>query len=413
MAPKETELYETLGVAPDAPFEVIKKGYRKLALKLHPDKNPGDPEAENKFKEVSAAFEILGDEKKRTIYDERGMAGLKEGGGGGDGHSAFDIFDMFFGGGGRRRREGEKAKGRDTVHQLKVTLDELYNGSTRKMQLQKNVICSGCNGIGGKEGSVSKCQTCSGAGVTVNLRQIGPGMVQQIQQPCRPCGQTGEIINDKDRCKQCGGKKVIKERKIIECEIKAGMKDGDKVTFEGEGDQAPDIEPGDIIVVLDEQEHGTFKRKGSDLFMEMTIKLADALCGFQKNIETLDHRKLLIQTVPGEVLDPTCMKALDGEGLPGKYSSAKGKLIINFTVEFPPDNWLSRDKLLSLEGMLADRETYEVNDLSEEVHLQVVPAKFQDPSGEAYRRMSAGGGYYVEDDGDERGGPGGVQCQQA
>jgi len=406
MAPKETGLYDTLGVPTDAPFEVLKKAYRKLALKLHPDKNPDDPEAENKFKEVSSAFEILGDEKTRTKYDELGMEGMKEGGGGG-GHSAHDIFDMFFGGGGRRRRgPGEKEKGKDTVHQIKVTLDELYNGATRKMALQKNIICPGCNGIGGKEGSVKKCDSCNGVGITLQIRQIGPGMVQQVQQPCRPCGQTGEIINNKDRCKQCLGKKVVKEKKVIECEIKPGMKDGEKVTFQGEGDQAPNIEPGDIIIVLDEQEHVTFKRKGSDLFMEMSIKLVDALCGFERNIETLDHRKLLIEIKAGKVLDPTMMKFLDSEGLPGKYTHARGKLVINFTVEFPPDNWLSRDKLSSLESILPDREIYQVNELSEEVHLRPVPG----PTDNGYQRMSSG--HYAEED-DEQGGPGGgVQCQQ-
>ena len=237
------KLYDELGVAPTATPEEIKKAYRKLALKYHPDKNPDDPE---KFKNISAAFEVLSDEKKRRIFDNYGEEGLKEGGGGeghnpfdifdmffgGEGHDPFDIFDMFFGGGGRGRRQpGEKMRGCDTVHQMKVSLEDLYNGTTRQLAVQKNVICENCNGT---------------------------GMVQQIQQPYRHCGKIGEKIREKDRCKNCVGKKMEKQRKILKCDIDKGMKDGQKLTFSGEGDQAPDIEPGDIVIVLDEKEHEVF-----------------------------------------------------------------------------------------------------------------------------------------------------------
>lgn len=222
---KETKLYDVLGVTPESTPAEIKKAYRKLALKYHPDKNPDEPE---KFKEISAAFEVLSDEKKKSIYDKYGEQGLREGSGG-EFHSPFDIFDMFFGGGGGRRRgPGEKARGKDTVHQLKVSLEELYNGAVRQLAVQKNVICDGCNGIGGKEGSVQKCDNCNGTGVDVKLRQIGPGMVQQIQQPCSECNRTGEKIKEKDKCKKCNGKKVIRERKVLECNIYPGMKDGQK-----------------------------------------------------------------------------------------------------------------------------------------------------------------------------------------
>jgi len=405
---KDTKLYDVLGVPPEAPQDQIKKCYRKLALKYHPDKNQ-EADAAEKFKEISAAFEVLSDEKKRKTYDELGLDGLKEGGPGGEFHSPFDIFDMFFGGGGRRRRgPGEKARGRDTVHQLKVTLEELYTGSVRKMALQKKIICPGCEGIGGKPGSVEKCTNCSGTGVDIKMRQIGPGMVQQIQQPCRECDQTGEKIRDKDRCRKCSGKKVIKDRKIIECHITPGMKDGEKITFEGEGDQAPEIQPGDIIVVLDEQEHSVFKRKGSNLHMKMDIELTEALCGFRRNIETLDKRNLLVTSEPGEVIDPSKLKRLADEGLVGKYG--KGDLIIEFTVNFPKDGWIAADKLQMLEKLLPTREPMEVTDLSEEVHLQDVPERGSS-SGGYYRHSSAG--YYDDDDDDPRAQGQGVQCQQS
>lgn len=396
---KETKLYDILGVAPEATQAEIKKAYRKLALKYHPDKNPEDPE---KFKEISAAFEVLSDEKKRTMYDKHGEQGLKEGGAG-DFHSPFDIFDMFFGGaGGGRRRHGEKARGKDTVHQLRVSLEELYNGATRQLAIQKNVICDACDGIGGKEGSVQKCDKCNGTGVDVKLRQIGPGMVQQIQQPCRECNQTGEKIKEKDRCKKCSGKKVIRERKVLECIITAGMKDGQKIKFSEEGDQAPGIDPGDVVIILDEKEHEVFKRSGADLHMKMNIELADALCGFTRMVKTLDNttRYLKIISAPGEVIRPDQPKCIEDEGMPTK-NFRKGKLIIAFEINFPQSNWIKPEKITSLESLLPAREKHVPSDLSEEVHLSDLSEL---PSHGNSR------GYYDEDE-DDRGQGGGVQCQ--
>jgi len=411
---KETKLYDVLGVQPDAPFDQIKKAYRKMALKYHPDKNPDEPE---KFKEISAAFEVLGDEKKRETYDKHGEEGLKEGFGGGEFHSPFDIFDMFFGGGGKRggRHPGGKPKGRDTVHQLKVSLDELYNGATRQLAVQRNIICDGCKGIGGKEGSVQKCDNCNGSGIDVKLRQIGPGMVQQIQQPCRECHQTGEKIREKDKCKKCNGKKVIKERKILDAHIDKGMKDGQKIEFTGEGDQAPDIEPGDIIIVLDEKEHPVYKRHGNDLHIDMDIELADALCGFSRNLETMDKRVLIITSKPGEIIRPKERKSVEDEGMPNPRNPVyKGQLVINFNINFPKENWVDNTKLSQLEKLLPAREKHVAADISEEVHLSRV-----EDVPPNYASGSRGGTYYDEDEEDERyghghGGPGqGVQCQSS
>jgi len=400
---KDTKLYDTLNVTPDVTPELLKKAYRKLALKYHPDKNPDDPE---KFKEISAAFEVLSDPKKKEIYDKYGEEGLKEGGGG-EFHSPFDIFDMFFGGGRKPRGPGEKARGRDTVHQLKVSLEELYNGATRQLALQKNVICSGCDGIGGKAGSVQKCDNCNGSGVDVKLRQIGPGMVQQIQQPCRECNQTGEKIREKDKCKKCNGKKVIKERKILECHIEKGMKDGQKLKFRGEGDQSPEIEPGDIVIVLDEKEHEVFKRKKDDLFMKMEVELSDALCGFTRRVKTLDNRTLLITSLPGEVIRPNELKCIYDEGMPKKYNN-KGRLVIDFDIKFPTEGWIAVEKILQLENLLPPREKHIAADLSEEVHLSNI--EDVPPSHHGYRGGSSA--YYQDGDSDDegqQGGPG-VQC---
>jgi len=399
---KETKLYDILGVTPESTPAEIKKAYRKLALKYHPDKNPDEPE---KFKEISAAFEVLSDEKKKSIYDKYGEQGLSEGGGG-EFHSPFDIFDMFFGGGGGGRRRGEKARGKDTVHQLKVSLEELYNGVVRSLAVQKNVICDGCNGIGGKEGSVQKCDNCNGTGVDVKLRQIGPGMVQQIQQPCSACNRTGEKIKEKDRCKKCNGKKVIRERKVLECDIMPGMKDGQKIKFEQEGDQAPGITPGDIIIVLDEKEHSTFKRDGSDLHLKMNIELADALCGFTRIVKTLQNetRHIKVVSAPGEVIHPNKPKCIEDEGMPVFDRVRKGRLIISFEINFPQNGWLKPNQIASLEKLLPSREKHVPSDLAEEVHL----SEMSELPNHGHGRSSSS--YYEEDD-DQHHPGGGVQCQ--
>ncbi|WAR29609.1 DNJA1-like protein [Mya arenaria] len=297
---KETAYYDELGVKPSSTPEEIKKAYRKLALKFHPDKHPEDPE---KFKHISQAYEVLSDPKKRETYDRGGEEAIKGGGGGGGGgfdfHSPMDIFDMFFGGGRGRQRGPEK--GKDVIHPLKVSLEDLYNGATRKLSLKKKVICSKCEGRGGKEGAVEKCPTCKGQGIQVHIRQLGPGMVQQMQSVCTECGGKRERINPKLRCKTCLGKKTIEDHKILEVHVDKGMKDGENIRFTGEGDQEPGLEAGDIIIVLDEKEHSRFKRNGSDLIMDMELQLVEALCGFHRTIETLDKRSLVIFPKSGTI----------------------------------------------------------------------------------------------------------------
>lgn len=336
---KETRFYDILGVSPNASEQELKKAYRKLALKYHPDKNP---DAGDKFKEISQAFDVLSDAKKRRVYDEEGEDGLKEGGGG-ERHSAMDIFDMFFGGGMRGPRGPRKAK--DVVHQINVTLEELYNGSTRKLALQKNIICPKCDGRGGKEGAVRTCQTCRGSGMEIRVNRLGPGMIQQMQTICSTCRGQKEIINEADRCKTCLGQKVSREKKVLEVQIDKGMTDGQTIRFSGEGDQQPGIEPGDIVIVLDEQKHEKYERQKSNLFYKMQIQLVEALCGFKRYIETMDKRVLLIQSTPGEVIRNEELKCIDNEGMPRyKNPFEKGYLVIQFEVIFPPNNFLKGDK---------------------------------------------------------------------
>ena len=176
--PKETKFYDLLGVNPDSNDSELKKAYRKMALKFHPDKNP---DGADKFKEIAYAYEVLSDENKRRLYDQGGEQALKEGGIGSSAHSPFDLFDMFFGGG---RSAHQRPKGRDKVHKLQVTLENLYNGQERQLSINRDRVCVTCNGIGCKKGCDVRCNECKGRGIITMIHQIAPGMVQQSQRPC-------------------------------------------------------------------------------------------------------------------------------------------------------------------------------------------------------------------------------------
>lgn len=397
---KETAYYDVLGVKPNASNDELKKAYRKLALKYHPDKNPNEGE---KFKQISQAYEILSDPDKRSIYDEGGEAAIKKGGGGNnDFTSPMHLFEMFFGdafSGGRRRER----RGKDLVHQMSVTLEELYNGTVRKLALQKSVICDRCEGRGGKKGAIEKCQQCRGVGVETKIQQVGPGLMHQIEQVCRRCSGQGEIISEKDRCKQCNGRKTVRDRKILEVHVEKGMRDGQKILFSGEGDQEPNLQPGDIVIVLDEKEHHTFMRTGHDLFLKMQIQLVEALCGFQKVIKTLDERDLVITSLPGEVIKNDQTKCIMGEGMPMyKNPFEKGRLIIHFLVVFP--DRIPSELIPTLEQCLPDRPVVTIPINAEECDLVDL-----DPEHES-RRMHNRQAYEEDDEAGYHHGPRVQQC---
>ena len=187
------------------------------------------------------------------------------------------------------------------MHRVTVSLEDLYKGKVSKLALTRNVICGKCNGKGGKEGAVRECDRCNGRGIRIMMRQMGP-MIQQIQQACDECSGTGEIINNKDKCKQCNGKKVVSEKKMLEVHIDKGMKGGDTITFRGESDQSPTAEPGDVIIVVEEKPHERFKRQDDDLIYEHELDLLSALAGGQFIIRHLDDRALVVKLEPGEVI---------------------------------------------------------------------------------------------------------------
>ncbi|CAF4098938.1 unnamed protein product [Rotaria socialis] len=394
----DTKYYDILGVQPNATVDEIRKAYRKLALKLHPDKNNGnDPE---QFKQLSQAYEALSDEKKRSLYDKFGEKVLKEGPNSEGSSDPFDIFNMFFNGSFNNRQDN---RGKNLVHQLSVSLEELYNGAVRKLALQKNVVCNKCKGIGGKREAVSKCTTCNGSGFVVRINQIGPGMIQQMRSHCSDCEGQGEKIDAKDKCKTCDGKKIARERKIVEVHIDKGMEDGKKITFSGEGDQEPGLQSGDIVVVLDEKEHSTFKRDKTDLHMKMQVTLIESLCGFQKVIKTLDNRQLVITSLPGEVIKPGDIKCILNEGMPVyRNPLEKGRLILHFDVQFPNKNEISPENMSKLEALLPQRPQVSIPmDAEECVLLEFDPRQSQN---------SSRNDIYDQDDERHQGGPTQVNC---
>ncbi|VDD95781.1 unnamed protein product [Enterobius vermicularis] len=360
---KETKFYDILGVKPSASESELKKAYRKLALKYHPDKNPNEGE---KFKAISQAYEVLSDPKKREIYDQGGEEALSGAGGGGGFHNPMDIFDMFFGG---TFRSGKKV--RDMIHQLPVTLEQLYRGATKKLKVTRNIVCPSCEGVGGKKGSVLSCPMCDGHGVRVQVTQILPGMVQQTQSTCRNCNGKGEVIPEKDRCKDCNGQKKKRDETLLEVHIDKGMKDGQKITFSGMGDQEVGIPAGNIVIILDEQQHPTFVRKDNNLVTQVELKLAEALCGCTKYIKTLDDRYLVFVILPGEVIKHKEMRVIPSEGMP-LYKSPfdRGDLLIQFSVQFPKH--ISKKHFDRLNHLIPGRSKPHIPDDAEYHKLEVV-----------------------------------------
>lgn len=263
-----TEYYERLGVEKSATMGELKKAYHKLALKNHPDRG-GDKE---KFQEIQTAYEILSDKDKRDIYDKHGVEGLEGGGRGGGMGGMADIFEMFGGGGGRRQPQGKQKKD-PVVHPLKVTLEEIFTGKATKISVNRERLCGKCDGLGGKEGAVQKCGTCAGRGMVNKMQMLGPGMYSQSRGPCDDCRGSGEKIDEANKCKTCNGKKVQKEKKILEAQIDKGAPNNQQYTFHGEADEFPGCEAGDVIIVVKEQPHKKYKRKGADLLMEKEITL--------------------------------------------------------------------------------------------------------------------------------------------
>jgi DnaJ family protein A protein 2 len=426
----DNKLYDLLGVSRSASDQEIRKAYHKLAKTHHPDKNP---ETAEKFKEISFAYQVLTDENKRQIYDMYGLEGLKEGGGGGSGGGSMaDILGQFFGGGGggggdpfggfggfgglfggsmggggrNRRRKGD-----DIAHPLKVTLEQLYKGETRTLEISRKVICQACNGNGGREGAKQTCSPCRGQGIQFITRQLGPGMIQRMQTVCKECNGEGEIINERDRCKTCNGKKTIDEKKRLEIVISPGSKHEQQVRFPGESDQAPNMEPGDVIIVLQQEPHAVFERSGDNLIMKHKINLVESLCGFQIVVTHLDGRKIIIKHPPNDPIAPETYRCVKGQGMINMRTHDTGDLIIQFDVEFPTEKSLTPAQLKQLEHVLPKRPHVDIpkGEHVEDAHMidfSTTKSAHNDRHGQ--RREA-----YDNGDSDDEGGQPGVHACRA
>ncbi|RAQ45247.1 protein import protein mas5 [Aspergillus flavus] len=408
---KETKFYDVLGVAPTATEAQLKTAYKKGALKYHPDKNANNPDAAEKFKELSRAYEILSDSQKRSIYDQLGEEGLENGGGAG-GMGAEDLFAQFFGGGGGfggmfgggMREQGPK-KARTIHHVHKVNLEDIYRGKVSKLALQKSVICPGCDGRGGKEGAVKSCGGCNGTGMKTMMRQMGP-MIQRFQTVCPDCSGEGETIRERDRCKRCNGKKTVVERKVLHVHVDKGVRNGHKIEFRGEGDQMPGVLPGDVVFEIEQKPHPRFQRKEDDLFYHAEIDLLTALAGGTINIEHLDDRWLTVSIAPGEVVTPGAIKVIKGQGMPSFRHHDFGNLYIQFDVKFPEKDQLNNLNLL--EQVLPPRMEQPqppTDSMVEDFELEDI-----DSSEYSQARAHGAAGSMDEDDDDVPPGAERVQC---
>ncbi|TQV97369.1 mitochondrial protein import protein MAS5 [Cordyceps javanica] len=343
----ETKFYDVLGISPTATEAEIKKAYKTGALQFHPDKNANNPEAEEKFKAISHAYYILSDAQKRKIYDMHGEAGLEGGAAGAGGPmsaEAFmaDILSGGFGGFGGMFGDGgrpQARKARTISHTHMVSLEDIYRGKVSKLALQRSIICPKCQGVGGK-GAAKTCAGCNGHGIRLLQRPSAPGMpAQRFQTQCTECDGEGEAFRDKDRCKQCHGRKTVVDRKVLHVHVDKGIRSGTRVEFRGDGDQAPGLQAGDVVFEIQEKPHPRFKRVDDHLFYNCKIDLVTALAGGTIYIEHLDERWLSVDIPPGEALTSDSLKTIPGEGMPSHRHHDHGDLYISFDVIMPEKGW--------------------------------------------------------------------------
>lgn len=339
------DYYEVLGVAKGATEKELKKAYRKLAIKYHPDKNPDDKDAEAKFKEAAEAYEVLNNPDKRARYDQYGHAGL-EGGGfgggfGGGGMNMDDIFSQFgdifgsaFGGGGFGGSRGgrRRSRGSNLRVRVKLTLEEIANGVEKKLKIQKNVGCNDCNATGAENGNLSTCQQCNGSGQTVQIVNTPLGRMQ-TSATCNACGGQGEKATS--ACGTCSGQGVVKKADEVSINIPAGVEDGMQLSVSGKGNAAPRGGiAGDLIVLVEEIPHEYLKRDGKNLHYDLYISYADAVLGSNPEIQTLSSKvkiKLEAGIQSGKIL------RLRGKGLPSVDRYGTGDLLIHVNVWTPQE----------------------------------------------------------------------------
>ncbi len=341
------DYYDILGVARGASAEEIKKAYRKLAIKFHPDKNPDDKSAEDKFKEAAEAYEVLSNADKRQRYDQFGHAGAQQGYGGGGGMNMEDIFsqfgdifgggspfDSFFGGGGQQSSRGggrRTSRGTNLRIKVKLTLEEIASGVEKKIKVNKQVSCNVCDGTGAKDkNSFSTCKTCGGNG---SVRRVTNTILGQMQttSTCPTCNGEGTTISSK--CGNCSGEGIVRGEETITINIPAGVSEGMQLSMSGKGNAAPrGGVPGDLIILIEEIPHETLKREGINIIHDLHISFVDATLGTSIEIPTIDGKariKLEPGTQGGKIL------RLKGKGIPEVNSYHRGDQLIQVNIWTP------------------------------------------------------------------------------
>ena len=320
-----TKYYKVLGVDKNASKDEIKKAYRTLVRTKHPDKGGSEEE----FQEIQLAYDTLSDENKRKVYDEYGEEGIKEGM---TGEEPRDIFDLFTGGG----RKNVKRKTKSVLQEMVVSLEDIFVGKEKYLEIKRYRICKKCKGNGSKDPNANtKCPGCNGKRVKLVIQRMG-NTILQSQQTCPDCRGEGYIIKNEDKCEACNGQKVNQESKMLKILLDKGAPDGKRYTFEGESDEMPGYDPGDVIIEIRIKKHDVFERTGADLTMKADISLLEALTGFQLLITHLDGRKVLINSKKGEIIKPGMMKTVKECGMPFyDHPTRFGNLYIRFNVHFP------------------------------------------------------------------------------
>jgi molecular chaperone DnaJ len=345
-----SDYYETLGVAKDASPEDVKKAYRKKALQYHPDRNPGDTEAEKRFKEISEAYEVLSDEKKRATYDRYGAEGVRgfpgghpgEGAGGYasmedalrtfmgafGGSGADSIFDSFFGGGGGQAASHGSRQGSSKRVNVTVTFEEAAKGVEKELAITNLVSCAECQGKGAKSSEgIKRCTRCGGQGQVLEQRGFF-----SMAMACPACGGEGRVITDP--CKNCRGEGVVKEKQRIKVTIPAGVDTGMRLKMSGHGDAGQGGgAPGDLYLFITVQPHEVFEREGNDLIIDLPISFPEAALGCKKDVPSLTHQACRI-TIPEGAQSGKIFR-VKGEGFPNVHGRGKGDLLVRVFVETP------------------------------------------------------------------------------
>ncbi len=340
------DYYEILGVSRNATEVEIKKAYRKIALKYHPDRNPGDKHAEEKFKEAAEAYDVLSDPEKRARYDRYGHAGLEGGGGFSGGMTMEDIFEhfsdifgdfggspfeQFFGGGGARRRRTRGQRGANLRIKVKLTLEEIARGVTKRLKVRKQVPCEACGGSGAKDStSVQTCATCRGAGQVRQIRNTFLGQMATTTT-CPTCHGSGRVVVA--NCPACRGEGRVMGEETIEVEIPAGVEEGMQLSLSGKGNAGVrGGTPGDLLIVIEELPHEQLERDGMNVIYELYLNFADAALGTSVEVPTLEGKvriKIPAGTQPGKIF------RLKGKGLPSVQRYGVGDQLIHVNIWTP------------------------------------------------------------------------------